>query len=63
MKRYKKDRKVFKGTNAIDPATSTCKNFGFNPIPGKGGATTNFEIPEWMFERELQEYKEGILDA
>lgn len=42
-----------KATNAIDPATSTARNFGFRPIPGKGGKTTNFSIPEWMFDREL----------
>lgn len=26
---------------------------------GKGGKTTNFEIPEWMFDREYAEYKNG----
>lgn len=25
--------------------------------PMKGGKTTNFEIPDWMFRRELKEYK------
>ena len=25
--------------------------------PAKGGKTTNFEIPEWMFKRELLELK------
>ena len=25
--------------------------------PAKGGKTTNFEIPKWMFERELLEYE------
>lgn len=33
-------------TNAIDPASSTSASFGFIPIPGKGGKTTNAEIPE-----------------
>lgn len=47
------------GSNAIDPATTTSKNWGFHPVPGKGGATTNYEIPEWMFTRELQDMKEG----
>lgn len=59
----KKNRRLNIATNAIDPATTTCTNFGFKPIPGKGGNTTNFEIPEWMFERELKEMKEGIINA
>ena len=33
-------------TNAIDPASTTSASFGFIPIPGKGGKTTNAEIPE-----------------
>ena len=33
-------------TNAIEPASSTSASFGFIPIPGKGGKTTNAEIPE-----------------
>ena len=24
--------------------------------PAKGGRTTNFEIPDWMFKREYAEY-------
>ena len=63
MKRYKKNRRVFKATNAIDPATTTSKDWGFIPVSGKGGVTTNFEIPEWMFDRELKEYEEGVLGA
>ena len=51
------------GSNAIDPATSTSKNFGYKPVPNKGGKTNNYEIPEWMFNRELQEMKEGIIHA
>ena len=47
------------GSNGIDPATTTNKNWGFKPVPNKGGATTNFEIPEWMFKRELEEYLNG----
>lgn len=46
------------GSNAIDPATTTAKNWGFRPVPNKGGATTNFEIPEWMFKRELEDLEE-----
>ena len=33
-------------TNAIDPASTTSASFGFIPNPGKGGKTTNAEIPE-----------------
>lgn len=51
------------GSNAIDPATTTSKNWGFHPVPGKGGATTNYVIPDWMFDRELKEMKEGIIHA
>lgn len=51
------------GSNAIDPATTTSKDWGFIPVSGKGGSTTNAEIPEWMFDRELQDMKEGKLNA
>ena len=51
------------GSNAIDPETTTSKNWGFHPVPGKGGATTNYVIPDWMFDRELKEMKEGIIHA
>lgn len=34
------------GTNAVDGATTTSKEWGFIPVPGKGGATTNATIPE-----------------
>ena len=33
-------------TNAIDPASTTSASFGFIPNPGKGGKTTNAEIPD-----------------
>lgn len=32
--------------------SATSPNTGIN---GKGGKTTNFVIPEWMFEREMKE--------
>ena len=51
------------GSNAIDSATTTSKKFGFKPVPNKGGATTNFEIPEWMFKRELEEMEGGVVNA
>lgn len=43
MKKYKK---LNKATNAVDPATTKSKDFGFIPIPGKFGKTTNAEIKE-----------------
>lgn len=55
----KKNRRLNKMSNAIDPATTTAKNWGFVPVAGKGGKTTNFEIPAEMFKRELAEYLNG----
>ena len=40
-------------------ATTTNKDWGFKPVPNKGGATTNFEIPEWMFDKELELMKKN----
>ena len=37
-------------TNAIDPASTTSASFGFIPIPGKGGKTTNAEIPNKLLD-------------
>ncbi len=60
----RKNRKPIKATNAIEPATTTGKNWGFVPVPNKGGKTTNFEIPAEMFKRELEEYlKGGVVNA
>lgn len=63
----RKNRKPIKATNAIEPATSSVKwgkrTKRYPGVAGKGGDTTNFEIPAWMFERELLDYKEGVLDA
>lgn len=50
-------------SNANDSATSNSKNWGFKPVPNKGGATTNFEIPEWMFKRELEDLFGGAINA
>lgn len=36
-------------TNAIDQASSTSASFGFIPVAGKGGKTTNAEIDEKKF--------------
>lgn len=33
------------GSNAIDPASTSGKNWGFIPVSGKGGKTTNSMIP------------------
>jgi hypothetical protein len=59
----KKNRRINRATNAIDPATTTNKDWGYIPVPNKGGKTTNAEIPEWMFDRELAEMKEGVINA
>lgn len=55
----KKNRRTNRATNAIDPATTTNKDWGYIPVPNKGGKTTNFEIPPELFKRELAEYLEG----
>ena len=44
-------------------ATTTSKDWGFIPVSGKGGKTTNAEIPEWMFKRELEELEGGAANA
>ena len=56
-------KKIAKMNNAIDPATTTSKDWGFIPVSGKGGSTTNALIPEWMFERELADMMEGKNNA
>lgn len=48
-------KRIIRMNNAVDPATSTNRSFGYIPVPGKFGKTTNFEIPEWMFKREFEE--------
>ena len=55
----KRNRKINRATNAIEPATTTSKTWGYIPVPGKGGKTTNFEIPPELFKRELEEYLNG----
>lgn len=59
----KKNRRINRATNAIDPATTTNKDWGYIPVPGKGGKTTNFEIPPELFKRELAEYEGGAVNA
>lgn len=55
-------KKLIRMNNAIDPATTTAKDWGFHPIPGKGGKTTNSVITDRMFQRELKEM-EGHANA
>ena len=64
----RKNRKPIKATNAIEPATSSVKwgkrTKRYPGVAGKGGNTTNYEIPAWMFDRELEELENGgALDA
>ena len=54
-------KKLMKANNAIEPAAPASR-FG-KGVPGKGGASTNSEIPEWMFKRELKDMMEGKLRA
>lgn len=59
MKKYKS----IKANNAVEPATAKFKHKGFKVgkgIPSKGGNTTNFEIPEWMFDEELKLMNSGV---
>ena len=63
MRYIKNNRKVIGATNAVDPATTTSADFGFKPVPNKGGKTTNFEIPESVFKRELGEMLIADLNA
>lgn len=53
-------RKKFKkiGSNAIDPATTSNKNW-FKPIPGKGGKTTSFDAEMPSKEMRKKIYGKG----
>ena len=46
------------GSNAIDPATTTARNFGFGigHISGKGGKTTNHDEakPDYLVKAEIR---------
>ena len=59
----KKHRFQTVGSNAIDQASTRSKDWGCIPVPGKGGNTTNADIPEWMFQRELNDLKGGEANA
>lgn len=40
-------------------ATTTSKDWGFKPIPGKGGKTTNGEGSDTIIYREQKEMKKA----
>ena len=62
MRKTKFKNKTF-GSNAVDPATATSKDWGFIPVSGKGGVTTNSIITDKMFQKELATMKEGFENA
>ena len=39
----------------IMAATTTAKDWGFGPVPCKGGKTTNSLIGDTMFHREMKD--------
>lgn len=55
----RKNRKIIRANNSIDPASSSVcwgkKAKHYRGVAGKGGATTNNEIPDSVFNRELKE--------
>ena len=56
MKKYRKGKRT---NNRRVAATTTSKDWGLGPVPCKGGKTTNHEIQETMFQRELREMNKG----
>lgn len=50
-------KKLVRMNNAVDAAAPQ-KNWG-RGVPKKGGRTTNSEIGEGMFHRELKDQKKG----
>lgn len=51
----KKKRRTKRATYCGMAASTTAKDWGFKPVPGKGGKTTNHEIQESMIQREMRE--------
>lgn len=51
----KKKRRTKRATYWGMAASTTAKDWGFKPVPGKGGKTTNHEIQESMIQREMRE--------
>lgn len=62
--KFKKNR-ITKMTNAIDPATTTSKDFGFKPVPGKGGNTTNYDdtMNDFAIKKKIFGKKGGVVNA
>lgn len=52
----KKKRKTKRTARDI-AATTTSWDWGFKPVPCKGGRTRNHEIQESMIQREMREMK------
>ena len=52
--RNMKNKKTRKSAGVMG-ATTTSKDWGFGPVPCKGGKTTNNEIGETMIHRELKD--------
>lgn len=50
------------GSNAIDPASTIGKNWGFIPVSGKGGQTCNSTITEAMNEKAYKLFLKGGAD-
>lgn len=68
MRFFRKKRKLIRASNAIDGATTAAcwgkkRSKRYPGVAGKGGVSTNHSIPEWMFDRELTDMKEGIANA
>jgi len=53
MKKRKTGKKSFMS------ATTTSKDWGFGPIPGKGGKTTNSAVGDTMIHRELKDHSKN----
>ena len=51
----KKQRKNKRAVNKDIAATTTSKDWGFGPVSGKGGKTTNCAISDTMIYREQKE--------
>ena len=58
-------KKLLRANNAIDPANTTARNWGFHPIPSKGGATTNYDdaLPDQVVRVMIRGRKAGGANA
>ena len=50
-----KKKKIKRPTGWGNAATTTSWDWGFKPVPNKGGKTTNCETSDTMFFREQKE--------